>query len=580
MIAHKKEAPAATGAVLAGKHQTRETIPLIPVGVNSPIKHESAPRNNLYYNPDSEAAVLAYLLQNGGDQLGSKVEEGIITLIATQEGKQALQIITEEGIIGDSAILSLPKAAAAKGVLDRIRPIIGSITMNIGKMSELVLEQELEKLRGCRRERETARLLKAGMDGQMASYEVGKQLLALDPQVSVEIDKEVKPPVLSPQALFGVAGDIVRKIEPQTEAHPAALLLQLLTGIGSIIGRGPHFLTGPDQHHCNLYAVIVGNSSRGRKGTSWGYIRNILQEVDPVWLSSRVRSGLASGEGIVHELKDPEDGTEKDKRLLVTETEMAQALNAMNRNGSTLSATLRNGWDSGFLANMSKAEPGIASNCHISIVGHITRHEIRELLTSNDAANGFANRCLWVHSARTKLLPRGGESLDFSNEIKTLQSVVIESRRLGQLKRNPEAEDLWDIIYPELTSEDVTGLWAKTTSRGEAQVVRLSLLFALLDHAETIALRHLQAAKAVWDYCFHSARWVFEESAFSPNALKILDALEKRPHSRTEISHLFQNHRSKREIDHAIGELEGIVEQVEIGTGGREAKLLRLRKSE
>ena len=42
----------------------------------------------------------------------------------------------------------------------------------------------------------------------------------------------VDAPELSDKSLFGVARDIVRKIEPHTETHPAALLVQLLIGAG------------------------------------------------------------------------------------------------------------------------------------------------------------------------------------------------------------------------------------------------------------------------------------------------------------------------------------------------------------
>ena len=60
------------------------------------------------------------------------------------------------------------------------------------------------------------------------------------------------------------------------------------------------------------------------------------------------------------------------------------------------------------------------------MIGHVTRAELSRLLTANDAANGFANRILWVHSERIRLLPDGGEirSVDFTNEIKMLQRAI------------------------------------------------------------------------------------------------------------------------------------------------------------
>ena len=197
-----------------------------------------------------------------------------------------------------------------------------------------------------------------------------------------------------------MAGDIVRKIEPHTETHPAALLVQLLIGAGNIIGRGPYVLTERDEQHTNLFGIIVGESSRGRKGTSWGHVRHILAQVDPSWESSKIMGGLASGEGVIAELRDNEDGNDesRDKRLLLMEDEFAQVLRVLQRDGNTLSPIIRNAWDSGTLRNMSKGSPLRATGCHISMIGHITRAELSRLLTANDAANGFANRILWVYS--------------------------------------------------------------------------------------------------------------------------------------------------------------------------------------
>src|SRR5208337_4438879 len=83
------------------------------------------------------------------------------------------------------------------------------------------------------------------------------------------------PDPLSPEALYGLAGDVVRAITPHSESDAAALLLQFLVGFGSVVGRQPHFVAEADRHPCNLYSVIVGQTSKGRKGTSLGQIQRI-----------------------------------------------------------------------------------------------------------------------------------------------------------------------------------------------------------------------------------------------------------------------------------------------------------------
>ena len=55
------------------------------------------------------------------------------------------------------------------------------------------------------------------------------------------------PAPIDEAAYYGLAGDIVRTLEPQTEADPVALLIHVLVGVGSLVGRGPHFRVGGDE---------------------------------------------------------------------------------------------------------------------------------------------------------------------------------------------------------------------------------------------------------------------------------------------------------------------------------------------
>ena len=482
-------------------------------------------------------------------------------------------------------IVTITQAAIEAG---RLEEAGGPANITPGHDVWEVVQSSIDSLRKYYQKREGAKIgegLKEGTVTITDAYHRLKSHISVEADADESLnDYEVPAPVLSEAALYGVAGDIVRKIAPETEAHPASLLLQLLAGMGSIIGRGPHFVTGKDRQHCNLFVAIVGDTSRGRKGTSWGWVHHLLEQADPVWTCTRIKGGLQSGEGIIHELKDGEEGVAMDKRLFIMEGELAQALQTMSRSSSTLSATLRNAWDSGFLNNMSKGEPATASNCHISLVGHITRTELRQLLTANDAGNGFANRILWGHSARTRRLPEGGSEVDLSYEGEMLRGIVDKTRGLGAISRTPSARDYWGSIYGELTREDVPGLWGKATSRAEAQVVRLSLLYCLLDitpmskaHHIQIGAGHLQAAKALWDYCFLSAQWALEDCRFSKDAQRIYEALQDGSKTKTQVQRdLFNNHITTRRLDAAIRELGEQIRVEKKLTGGKPATLLSL----
>ena len=199
------------------------------------------------------------------------------------------------------------------------------------------------------------------------------------------------PRPLKAAAFYGVAGDLVDVIRPHSEADPAATLVQFLVAIGSLIGRAPHFYAQGTRHSLNLFTVLVGATSRGRKGSSFDQIMLPLRLVDPVWAEKRVAGGLSSGEGLVYRVRDAiekqeaikEKGRttgyctvmepgENDKRLLVFEPEFARVLQVIEREANTLSPVIRQAWDSGNLGNpVTKNSPLTSTGAHISIAAHI-----------------------------------------------------------------------------------------------------------------------------------------------------------------------------------------------------------------
>src|SRR5689334_6635847 len=164
------------------------------------------------------------------------------------------------------------------------------------------------------------------------------------------------PPRVHASAFHGLAGDIVRIIEPESEADPAALLVQILVAFGNCAGRTAHFSVEADRHYPNLNAVLVGVTSRGRKGTSWGHVKRLLETTDEQWTDNCIQHGLSSGEGLICAVRDvgPNHNGIDDKRLLVLESEFATVLRAMARQGNVLSAVLRQAWDTGDLRILTR----------------------------------------------------------------------------------------------------------------------------------------------------------------------------------------------------------------------------------
>ena len=385
------------------------------------------------------------------------------------------------------------------------------------------------------------------------------------------------PKAMQPEAFYGLAGDIAQVLDPHTESDPVAVLIQFLIAFGNVIGRNAYFRTGADQHYTNEFAVVVGATSKGRKGSSWSVVRHIMGMADPGWLKSRVVSGLSSGEGLQAAVRDQitiqepiragkdrkisgyqsviKDPGVTDKRLTVVEQEFASTLRVAQRDGNTLSAVIRQSWDTGQLSVLTKNNPVQATGAHISIVGHVTKDELLKYLTETEAGNGFANRHLWALAKRSKLLPDGGrlDEVDYAPLLRRLRDAIEFGRTAGEIKRDEEAGEMWREVYREL-SRDRFGLFGAVTSRAEAHALRLSCIYALLDRSPVVRMPHLAAALSVWSYSENSCRYIFGDSLGDITADTIRAALRRNPNglTRTEISRLFDRHKSSAEVTRAL----------------------------
>ncbi len=422
------------------------------------------------------------------------------------------------------------------------------------------------------------RTLKTAHAG-LAAARAARAVVAEEPSPPATAKQPQWPAPPDPGVYHGPVGDFVRLVEPHSEADPLGLAVQLLAGVGSIIGRGPHFLVEGDEHHVNTFSVLLGATSKGRKGTSWGRVRQVLALVDPTWAEKRIQSGLSSGEGLIWAVRDAIMKMEKvrakekgdpptytqvvadpgieDKRLIVQEGEFASVLRVLQRDGNTLSAIVRNAWDGReTLQSLTKNSLAKATKAHITIVGHITVSEVRRYLDRTELGNGFANRYCWFCIKRSKVLPEGGslDPIELMPLIETLRPRVASARELGRIHFDAEARELWRAAYGFL-SEGRPGMFGAVTARAEAQCLRWALLYALLDGAREIRAQHLWAAFGLWAYAEESAQFVFGDALGDPMADEILRALRNNPGgmARTAIRNTFSNNKSGEAIGRALG---------------------------
>ncbi len=355
------------------------------------------------------------------------------------------------------------------------------------------------------------------------------------------------PSPMGDEAFIGPAGAAVRALAAQVEANQEAVLIQLLLFLGSVVGDGPRFRVSATWHHTNENLIVVGQTSRSRKGTGRDVAMSLLEMVDPEWQGECVKSGATSGEGIVAKVRDEtrrkarskeigDDNNEvvsdegvEDKRLLLDEAEFSAVLKVASREGNTLSDRLRAAWDHRDLEILNKNTPMRATNPHISLNGHTTREELRLLLTDLSIANGFGNRFLFCAARRAHKLSRPNiDDHDLFKSAQPLVAVVEWARDEGRLALvwSTEAGMAWDAFYQSL-NDDGEGLASALTARQEAHTLRLAMLYAISEQSDVIELRHLRAAQEVWRYSEATVRWVYAGMVGDETADVILATLRE-----------------------------------------------------
>jgi hypothetical protein len=371
-------------------------------------------------------------------------------------------------------------------------------------------------------------------------------------------------------------GELAEAMAPHTEADPAALLIHGLVLFGNLVGRNPTFRVGGDVHRVNEDAVCSGDTSIGRKGLAWAEISAVMREVDPIWADTGLQTGLSSGEGLIHVVRDTVEveelvqvrggaitGTQRvvkdpgvlDKRVTIIEPEFAKTLRVSRREGNTLSAVIRQAWDDGNLRVLTRQNPIRATGAHLSIIGHITPEELRRELRTTDMASGFINRFLVVLARRSRSLPEGGamERSVRARLVARLQQAAERARQVHELSRDDESREHWHAVYPQLTRPRV-GLVGAICNRAPAHVLRLSCIYALADESALIRLKHQLAALAVWRYAEASAIRIFGLKTGNRLADFFLALLRQHPEglTRTQLSEALHKHGRADEIHAAL----------------------------
>lgn len=332
-------------------------------------------------------------------------------------------------------------------------------------------------------------------------------------------------PELNRSALHGVLKDIVEAACENTEAVPSSVAMHVLARFAATIGRTAYIQIGDQKRHLQFDALIVGPTARGRKGTSADMPRQLFHLAEylngPLTLQLRELGALSTGEGLIHQVRDPiyKDGKcidsgVDDKRLLCNISEFAGVLSVAKRETQTITMVLRDAFDGMTLTTPTKTSFNRATDAHIVVLGSVPETELAKHLTQNDMTNGLANRFGMFYSSREKIIASPTATPpDLMRELaERIRPALLKAMYCGEIVMDAEATELWTVIYADLNMTTHPELIGKLLARQDLYTRIFAALLALVNGDTVVTCNHLMAALAWMHYWEDTVQFVFSTS--------------------------------------------------------------------
>lgn len=316
-------------------------------------------------------------------------------------------------------------------------------------------------------------------------------------------------------ALVGWIGEYTGLMLPTTEAPAAFHFASGMVMAGATIGRRITIRAGSGPLYPNMYALLVGRSGWSRKDSAIKRATSILRE--PLHYGNTiirpevgVISDVSSAEGLIKVY------SEMGPNIVMELAEFSEVMAKAERKGTNnIPATLIRLFDMPpRIENNSKVNPVVVENPVTSILAATQPNTLAEVMRSLHITSGFANRFFYVCGDSAGPMSMAGE-MDrqaIAACYLRLRSLVDAYREGTMLRLDAQALERWDEWYrtehwgakgtPE---EDVMRV------RHQDIIMKLALIYAVTDQADTVQLKHLQPAMDVLAWSWEHVKQLMGE---------------------------------------------------------------------
>ena len=340
--------------------------------------------------------------------------------------------------------------------------------------------------------------------------------------------QKVEFPDFNTASIHGPVLQFVDLIRPHTEAGAAALAAEYITGLASIIGNKVYVKQGPQEHPPRINVFIIGESSKGRKGTAHGVVEYFMRQAAPDFFPLHKIETLVSGAAFIKAAtnlahKTAANGSDPDMRAWIVEEEAVNLL-ASGHGVNDISSVVRKMFDSGKLSKFHAKGQIVVEGVHFNVTGHITEEEFSERLPRASVFNGFLNRFMLIGTKnggfkrqRETIIPE--QKID--KIVQPLQDIIawVQARTYNtgtfELKWATGVDDEYDDFRLDLEKrmdEATDRRFKAAAARGATHVMRLALMFAIIDREREIKSIHLHSAIGMWQHAEDTLRYLYQEA--------------------------------------------------------------------
>jgi hypothetical protein len=304
-------------------------------------------------------------------------------------------------------------------------------------------------------------------------------------------------------------------VEPCTEAPPVYHWVTFLTMVGLLLGRSV-FIRFPFPLYPNFYSLLIGRTGIDRKSTAMKCgDREILQRIPNNIVHVK---GALSSEGIYEVL-----AKQRDTRLLLYCDEMRSFLNISNRQGTAdiipRLNTLYDCPDSDDLTR-SRAQSIQIDHPFVSFIAGTPKEWLTDAIGGGEIMGGFVNRFLPVEGMSNKSIPfpKPADDQTAKQLAAELTKIIDQCTNLPvELEWSAGANGMYEKFYDawHQRQSSLSTETAAITNRIPNHVVKIAMVYSILDGRSEITDHAIATAIQIGDYLERTAISIFADTGLS-----------------------------------------------------------------